>query len=87
MLSSELEGIMSLMDSTDERVWLHNARLWAAEAARQDGNDSLAEKIERREADDFNEVRMRVLMQMPRPCPDPAFIAAWDEAEAMEPRN
>jgi hypothetical protein len=65
-------------DMTDEEILLERARIWAARRYREEGHVDFAERVERGERDDCQEMRVvQFFVQPPQPH-DPEFVRAWE---------
>ena len=70
---------MNPMDMSEEEFIVYQARRDAAAVVRKKGDETLAARIERGDADDHWRVRWGIFWHSPRFEPDPEFMAAWDE--------
>lgn len=68
------------MDMTDDEFDLYKARQWAARKYRAEGFNDFANRVERGELDDCQEMRVVRFFIEPTPPHTGAFLEAWDRA-------
>jgi hypothetical protein len=71
-----------VQDMTDDEILLDRARQGAARRYRIEGFNEFADRVERGEVDDCQEMRVVRFFHEPTPPHTDAFIEAWNRAAA-----